>query len=329
MTEPLDIFGSVMKIKIRLHKLMRLTALLLMPLLSVFDYFAAGMLSTVLALDLWCSLLILILYPLPHEDIQPSLAACAVWVVMVLALKLLVVPPWLLVVAGAMLLFCFMIHRSVCHFGEVPQLFMASTVWNGALDYLCLIHSSAFLFCGVCLCALQSSIAGGWCLLAVFATFFVLQFYRIRTRSTVFLGKKKEKLIKQAQKGAGSNAPVDYVDSDSRSAVLFNDVLRIMETKKPYLQDDFALEDLSRMTRTNRLYLSKAINFHAGRNFNQLLNYYRVRYAVELLKKDEKLRMSEVAEMSGFHSTVSFNMAFKLNEHTTPSEYLRSLKKLT
>ena len=123
--------------------------------------------------------------------------------------------------------------------------------------------------------------------------------------------------------------PVQYVDSDSRSASLFNDVIRIMETKKPYLQEDFVIDDLSRMTRTNRLYLSKSINFHSGRNFNQLVNYYRVKYAIELIKKDPGLRMVEVAQMSGFHTVVSFNMAFKLNEHTTPSEFARSLIKLT
>ena len=102
-----------------------------------------------------------------------------------------------------------------------------------------------------------------------------------------------------------------------------------METKKPYLQDDFVVDDLSRMTRTNRLYLSKSINFHSGRNFNQLVNYYRVKYAMDLIRKDPGLRMVEVAQMSGFHTVVSFNMAFKLNEHMTPSEFARSLVKLT
>jgi len=205
---------------------------------------------------------------------------------------------------------------------------MVSTVWAGVLDYLSLLHLSFFMLTGVWLCVLVRWPAGSWALLAVLTVFFVMQYYRIRTRSTLLLGRKKEQMIRQGQKGSGYKQPVQYVDSDSRSATLFNDVVKIMEVKKPYLQEDFGLDDLSRMTRTNRLYLSKAINFHAGRNFNQLVNYYRVKYAMELIRKDSDLRMSEVALMSGFHTTVSFNMAFKLNEHTTPSEYARSLRKI-
>jgi transcriptional regulator GlxA family with amidase domain len=185
------------------------------------------------------------------------------------------------------------------------------------------------MMCGLWFCVLSRWPAGSWSMMGILAGFFVAQYYRIYTRSTLFLGRKKERLIKQGQRGSGYRMPVQYVDSESKSAMLFNEVVKIMETKKPYLQDDFDLEDLSRMTRTNRLYLSKSINFHSGRNFNQMVNFYRVKYAVELMKKDSGLKMSEIAVMSGFHTTVSFNMAFKLNEHMTPGEYVRSLKKLT
>ena len=318
-----------MKTRISSHKLMRLSALILAPLFSFYDFCTGGALSpSLLCINLWCALQLLMLYPVPHEQIRPSMAACSVSLALSLSLKLLAAPAWAFALGGTALTFLFSLHRGSCRFADVPPLFMVSTVWAGVLDYLCLLHVSAYMFLGAWLCVPLRLPAASWALLASVLALFVMQYYRIMTRSTLFLGKRKETMIRQGQKGSGYKLPVQYVDSESRSAVLFNDVVKIMEVKKPYLQDDFDLDDLSRMTRTNRLYLSKAINFHSGRNFNQLVNYYRVKYAVELIKKDSGLKMSEVAEMSGFHTTVSFNMAFKLNEHTTPSEYARNLKKI-
>ena len=309
---------------------MRLSALMLAPLLSLYDLCAGGTLSpAVLSINLWCALQLLMLYPVPHENILPSIAACGLSLAVTLSLKLTAAPVWAFALGGTAVTFLFSLHRGSCRFAEVPPLFMVSTVWAGVLDYLCLMHISAYMLLGVWLCVPVRLPAASWALLASVLALFVMQYYRIMTRSTLFLGKRKETMIRQGQKGSGYKLPVQYVDSESRSAVLFNEVVKIMEVKKPYLQDDFDLDDLSRMTRTNRLYLSKAINFHSGRNFNQMVNYYRVKYAVELIRRDSGLKMSEVAEMSGFHTTVSFNMAFKLNEHTTPSEYARSLKKLT
>lgn len=167
-----------------------------------------------------------------------------------------------------------------------------------------------------------------WCWAGVLLLSYATQYYRIYTRSTLLLGRDKEILIRKTQRGSAFRQPIQYVDSDSRSAELFNDVVRIMENRKPWLQDDFSIDDLARLAHTNRVYLSKSVNFHSGRNFNQLVNFYRVRYAVELIRKDPSLRMNEVSRMCGFHTVVSFNMAFKLNERMTPTEFAQSLKKL-
>ncbi|MBQ9463056.1 MAG: AraC family transcriptional regulator [Bacteroidales bacterium] len=320
-----------MKAKIRLHKILRLSALVLLLSLAAADWFKSGTLSPLrLCLNLWCSLFILMCYPLPDEQIAPSLMCGGVSFAMMLALKLTDAPVCAFVFSAGLLLFCLAVYRVRHRYYDIPPLYLVAAVWPGVQAQLHLLHLCAFMLAGIWLCALSpENEAASWTLSAFVLAFNVVQLYRIRTRSTLFLGKKKEGILKQTQKNQGYTMPVQYVDSESRSAVLFNDVVRIMETRKPYLQDNFVMEDLSRMTHTNRMYLSRAINFHSGRNFNQLVNYYRVKYAVELLKKDAGLKMVEVAQMSGFHNTVSFNMAFKLNEHITPSEFVRSLKKLT
>lgn len=325
----MDIFGSVMRVKFSIHRLLRLTALAALPLAGIYDLLKPGPPDpSVLCLDVWCPLLLLMLYPLPHDRPEPSVAASVLWLVLAVCLRVFRAPLWLTVCCGSTLAFVFFVYRCVGRFANVPRLFLSTTVWPGVLDQLSLLHLSAFLVCGCFIFALSAFSAGEWVLLAALLSFFALQYVRIYTRRTLFLSQKKEHLIRKAQKTSGYRMPIQYVDSESRSGVLFNEVVHIMETKKPFLQDDFSLDDLSRMVHTNRLYLSKTINYHAGRNFNRLVNYYRVKYAVDLIKKDSGLKMVEVSQMCGFHSVVSFNTSFKMHEHMTPGEFARSLKKI-
>ena len=44
---------------------------------------------------------------------------------------------------------------------------------------------------------------------------------------------------------------------------------------------------------------------------------------MEQFVANKHLRVSELSELSGFHSTVSFNMAFKLVTGATPSDWKR------
>ena len=83
------------------------------------------------------------------------------------------------------------------------------------------------------------------------------------------------------------------------------------------------MEDMAEHLYSNKLYLSRTINLLSGRNFRQFVNYHRVQYAMSLFKKDPRLKVAEAATMSGFHSTVSFNMSFKVNTGRTPSEWIQ------
>ena len=104
---------------------------------------------------------------------------------------------------------------------------------------------------------------------------------------------------------------------------LYRSVVMYMEEKRPYLDQTFDMSSLADRMFTNKLYLAKTINIRSGRNFRQFVNFYRVRRAIELLKTDPRLKMGEVSEMSGFHSSVSFNMSFKVNTGKIPSEWLQ------
>ena len=104
---------------------------------------------------------------------------------------------------------------------------------------------------------------------------------------------------------------------------LYERCCQLMDRRKPFLVDKFSLTDLARALYTNKVYLSRSINYYSGKNFRQFVNYYRVKYAMEQFVANKHLRVSELSELSGFHSTVSFNMAFKLVTGVTPSDWKR------
>ena len=108
--------------------------------------------------------------------------------------------------------------------------------------------------------------------------------------------------------------------------MLFDRVCEYMETDRPYLKDTFSIEDLSRAVYTNKSYLSRVINTTTGMSYPRFVNNYRVRYSMDLFRKDPRLKMSELAMMSGFHSGVSFGFAFKLFLGKTPSEWCREYR---
>jgi len=111
--------------------------------------------------------------------------------------------------------------------------------------------------------------------------------------------------------------------SGDRCEEIFARIQSYMEKEQPFLNEYFSLNELSRAMYSNKAYLSKAINTMSGVNFCQFVNKYRVDYAVDLIQKDKRLKVSELSMLSGFHSTVSFNMAFRLFMNETPSDYIR------
>lgn len=99
-----------------------------------------------------------------------------------------------------------------------------------------------------------------------------------------------------------------------------------MQDKAPYLNENLSLGDLAAELYTNKTYLSKTINQKSGKNFCQYINQYRVNYAVSVIERDKRVKVLELAIISGFHSVASFNMAFRLFMGDTPSEYMRTLR---
>ena len=108
---------------------------------------------------------------------------------------------------------------------------------------------------------------------------------------------------------------------------LYDRCCRYMADRKPFLVESFSLGDLASALFTNKVYLSKTINYFSGKNFRNYVNYYRVMYAMELFRKNKSLKVTELGSLSGFHTATTFNQAFKTVMEECPSTWCARLRK--
>lgn len=212
---------------------------------------------------------------------------------------------------------------------QLQPLFKNMAVWYNVESHARFIYSLALYL-------LVASMAGvgqlpwlKWVLLPLTCALYAVLLLRVRTGRTCFLRPSREREIKDLIRGNLRTPPAQAgpkTDELTRMTRLYERVVSLMEQKLPFLDEDFNLDDLAGAVFTNRGYLSRTINVLSGRNFSQFVNYFRVRYGVELIRKDPRLRLINVAQMCGFHSSPSFNAAFKVNMGETPSAFLERLR---
>jgi len=232
--------------------------------------------------------------------------------------------PGMLLVQGL-----YLVRRSRDHHMHLQPLFKNMTVWYNVECQSRYVYTLALY---LLVAAMPGPAAPSWTVWVqlpfVLALWTVLQL-RVHTGRTLFLRPARELELKNLIRGNLRTAPVqadNKTEEMARMSRLYERVISLMEQKHPFLDEDFSLDDLVAAVFTNRGYLSRTINVLSGRNFNQFVNYYRIRYAVDLLRKDPNLRLINVAQMSGFHSSPSFNAAFKVNMGETPSAFQERLR---
>ena len=99
-----------------------------------------------------------------------------------------------------------------------------------------------------------------------------------------------------------------------------------MENERMYLQPGLSVVDLAKSIGSNRTYVSTSINSHSGKSFAMFVNTYRVEYAKQIMEKDGKLSIAQVAEMSGFASEESFRRNFRNITGKSPSDWTGSVR---
>ena len=266
----------------------------------------------------------LLLLPLGEERRSLSLNFLLVLGAASLGGALAGLPPrtWLLAVLllHAVYLACRIMER----YAELWPLFKQFSIWFGVMNHARYSYSLVLYLLAACLPGEAAPPWTRWVLLAAALTLYTLLAIRARTGRTLFVSASKETEIKAMIKGSLRPEPIQAArktEDVARMTRLYERAVALMEKKHPFLDEGFGLDDLAGALFTNRAYLSKTINILSGRNFRQFVNYYRIQYCVELLRQDPNLKLITVALMSGFHTTASFNMAFKLNLGETPTQF--------
>lgn len=272
---------------------------------------------------------VLLMLPVFDEYVTPSLyyAVAALAVSLGGALFGLPARLWLPLVLGLQAI-C-LLRRCLVRYAQLQPLFHNMAVWYNIENHARDIYSLALYLLVALLPGPAAPAWAGWALLLPAAALYILLLIRVYTGRTCFLRPVRELEIKELIRGNLRTAPIqagEKTEEMARMSRLYARVVALMEQKRPFLDEGFGLDDLAGAVFTNRGYLSRTINILSGRNFSQFVNYFRVRYGAELLRKDPNLRLISVAQMCGFHSSPSFNAAFKVNMGETPSTYQERLK---
>ena len=95
----------------------------------------------------------------------------------------------------------------------------------------------------------------------------------------------------------------------------------LIEEKELFRNKDLRLADVAAELRSNTTYLSACLRGEMNTTFPAFVAGYRIRYAQELMRKDPAMRLSQVAEASGFANEKTFLRSFKTTCGVTPSEW--------
>lgn len=146
------------------------------------------------------------------------------------------------------------------------------------------------------------------------------------TKSQLILDIAKPKLATHTAEAIKySNSGLDEAQKEK----LLEDIIALMEEKKPYLNPDLTLAFVAEELDVYPRYVSQIINEKFEKNFHNFINEYRVKEArILLISKDyENYSIEGIAQTAGFNSKSSFHTFFKKITGITPSYFRESALK--
>lgn len=118
--------------------------------------------------------------------------------------------------------------------------------------------------------------------------------------------------------------PEGELDPQTR-AVLFADVRKKVEHEQVFLDGALTLAGLAAVTGLSKHHLSEVLNRHAGKNFYEFINTYRVDFVRVRFESGSMEKLLDIALEAGFSSKSTFNAIFKQFTGKTPSQYRNDL----
>ncbi len=118
--------------------------------------------------------------------------------------------------------------------------------------------------------------------------------------------------------------------NDEEKLEIQEDLKKLMELEKPYLNSNLTIDDLALRLNINKRTLSNVINDEMETNIYGFINDYRINEFIKIISEEEMnhLSIEGIASKVGFKSKSSFNACFKKATGKTPSRYKRDMKKI-
>ncbi|MCT4639501.1 MAG: helix-turn-helix transcriptional regulator [Bacteroidales bacterium] len=131
------------------------------------------------------------------------------------------------------------------------------------------------------------------------------------------------KKIYEKQENTNRDVRID----DKKRDMLISEWEDIILNKELYKSQDITLQIIARKLKTNTSYLSESINSYYNKNFNKLINEYRIKESLKYFHNNNtsNYTIEYVATSSGFKSMSAFYRAFREYTGVTPSVYLKEL----
>ncbi len=201
---------------------------------------------------------------------------------------------------------------------SVKALMKCGTVWA----VVCLTVDVVYVYIMI---ASMAMIQLGWSSAGVFILGGIVPAIGIRvmTDSKFLIWQKQETIIIESMRITSVPSASDSSNIEDVYKELYGRIVEYFETKKPFLDSELTINMIVKDVYSNKLYISRAISQFTGRNFCQFVNYYRVMHSMEYFRSNPEVRIHELANLSGFNSIVSYNMAFRLFMGENPSEWCR------
>ena len=135
-----------------------------------------------------------------------------------------------------------------------------------------------------------------------------------------------EEKSREARKESNAEKYRNSSLSDDAKDSIKERILDVLENTDEIYSSSFSSDRLAELVNENYKYVSQAINEGFGKNFNTLVNEYRIKEACKRINNRADyghLTIEAIARSVGFQSVNSFRTAFKRMTGLSPSEYQR------
>ena len=139
-----------------------------------------------------------------------------------------------------------------------------------------------------------------------------------------YFGNRHESVIDELNDVETVPEEVAVEETEEEPLCLANEVQRLFDVEKIYLNPRLKLSDVAHRVGTNSTYLSRYFNKENGSTFYDFVNNYRLRYAENLLRNTDS-SILEISERSGFNSLSTFRRVFSTAYGCSPNEFRNAL----